>query len=65
MKRGVIAPSLIVSYSHDDEAVDRTVEAFHGAFGVYRKALEEGIEGYLESRPVQPVWRTFNEYRLG
>jgi glutamate-1-semialdehyde 2,1-aminomutase len=65
MKRGVIAPSLIVSYSHDDDAVDRTVEAFHGAFGVYRKALEEGIDEYLESRPVQPVWRTFNDYRLG
>jgi len=65
MKRGVIAPSLIISYSHDDEAVDRTVEAFHGAFGVYRKALEEGIDGFLESRPVQPVWRTFNEYSLG
>ena len=65
MKRGVIAPSLIISYSHDDEAVDRTVEAFHGAFGVYRKALEEGIDEYLESRPVQPVWRTFNDYRLG
>ena len=62
MKRGVIAPSLIVSYSHDDEAVDRTVEAFHGAFGVYRRALDEGIDGYLESRPVQPVWRTYNEY---
>jgi len=65
MKRGVIAPSLIVSYSHDDEAVDRTVEAFHGAFAVYRKALNEGVDGYLESRPVQPVWRTFNEYTLG
>lgn len=65
MKRGVIAPSLIISYSHDDDAVDRTVEAFHGAFGVYRKALEEGIDEYLESRPVQPVWRTFNDYRLG
>jgi glutamate-1-semialdehyde 2,1-aminomutase len=65
MKRGVIAPSVIISYSHDDEAVDRTVEAFHGAFGVYRKALEEGIDEYLECRPVQPVWRTFNDYRLG
>ncbi len=65
MKRGVIAPSLIISYSHDDDAVDRTVEAFHGAFGVYRKALEKGIDEYLECRPVQPVWRTFNDYRLG
>ena len=65
MKRGILAPSLIVSYSHDDEAVDRTVEAFHGAFGVYRRALDEGIDGYLESRPVQPVWRMYNEYSLG
>jgi glutamate-1-semialdehyde 2,1-aminomutase len=65
MKRGVIAPSLIVSYSHDDQTVDRTVEAFHGAFEVYRRALKEGVDGYLESRPVQPVWRTYNEYRIG
>jgi glutamate-1-semialdehyde 2,1-aminomutase len=65
MKRGVIAPSLIISYSHDDEAIDRTVQAFHGAFRVYRKALDEGIDVYLESRPVQAVWRTFNDYRLG
>jgi len=65
MKRGLIAPSVIISYSHDDEAVDRTVEAFHDAFKVYRKALTEGIDGYLESRPVQPVWRTHNNYRLG
>ena len=65
MKRGIIAPSLIISYSHDDEAVDRSVEAFHGALGVYRKAIDEGIDGYLESRPVQPVWREYNEYRIG
>ena len=41
------------------------LEAFHEAFKVYRKALTEGIDGYLESRPVQPVWRTHNDYRLG
>jgi glutamate-1-semialdehyde 2,1-aminomutase len=65
MKRGVIAPSLIVSYSHDDAAVDRTIEVFHEAFIVYRKALREGVDRYLESRPVQPVWRTYNNYSLG
>ena len=63
MKRGILAPSLIISYSHDDEALARTAEAFHGALGVYRKAIDEGIDGYLESRPVQPVWREYNEYR--
>ena len=32
MKRGILAPSLIVSYSHTDKDIDRTVEAFHEAF---------------------------------
>lgn len=60
MKQGILAPSLIVSYSHSDADIDRTIDAFHQAFGIYRKALEEGIEKYLIGRPVKPVWRRFN-----
>jgi len=60
MKRGILAPSLIVSYSHTDMDIDRTAEAFHEAFVIYRKALDEGIEKYLVGRPVQPVWRVYN-----
>lgn len=60
MKRGIIAPSLIVSYSHTEADIDKTVEAFHETFRIYRKALDEGIEKYLIGRPVKPVWRKFN-----
>ncbi len=60
MKRGILAPSLTVSYSHSDKDIDRTIEAFHEAFYIYRKALDEGIEKYLVGRPVKPVWRRFN-----
>lgn len=60
MKRGIMATSLVVSYSHTDADIDRTVEAFHEAFRIYRKALNEGIEKYLRGRPVKPVWRKFN-----
>lgn len=60
MKRGIIATSLVVSYSHTDADIDRTVEAFHEAFQIYRKALDEGIEKYLIGRPVKPIWRKFN-----
>ncbi|MGQ3684431.1 MAG: glutamate-1-semialdehyde 2,1-aminomutase [Candidatus Loosdrechtia sp.] len=60
MKRGVMAPSLIVSYSHTEADIDRTIEVFHEAFRIYRKALNEGIEKYLTGRPVKPVWRKFN-----
>jgi len=60
MKRGVMATSLIVSYSHTDEDIDRTVEAFNEAFRIYRKALDEGVEKYLIGRPIKTVWRKFN-----
>ncbi|MDR4506243.1 MAG: glutamate-1-semialdehyde 2,1-aminomutase [Candidatus Scalindua sp.] len=60
IKRGILAPSLVVSYSHTDADIDRTIEAFHEAFVIYQKALNEGIEKYLVGRPVKPVWRRFN-----
>jgi glutamate-1-semialdehyde 2,1-aminomutase len=60
MKRGIIAPSLVVSYSHTDRDIDRTVEAIDESLAIYRKALDEGIDKYLVGRPVQPVFRKFN-----
>jgi glutamate-1-semialdehyde 2,1-aminomutase len=60
MKRGILAPSLIISYSHTEQDIDKTVEAFHEAMQVYRKALDEGIQKYLIGRPVQPVFRQFH-----
>ena len=60
MKRGILASSLVVSYSHTEADIDRTVEAFHGALAVYRKALDEGLDRYLEGRPIKPVMRRLN-----
>ncbi len=57
IRRGVLAPSLVVSYSHSDVDIDQTIEAIDGALGVYREALEDGPETYLVGRPVQPVFR--------
>jgi len=60
IKRGLLMPSLVVSYSHTDEDIDRTVEAISEALQVYRKALDEGVEKYLVGQPVKPVIRKFN-----
>jgi glutamate-1-semialdehyde 2,1-aminomutase len=60
MRRGLLMPSTIVSYSHRDREVNETVEKVHEALVVYRKALDEGIDKYLEGRFVQPVWRKYN-----
>jgi glutamate-1-semialdehyde 2,1-aminomutase len=60
MKRGLLMPSTIISYSHQDEDIEETVSKVHDALGVYKKALNEGIEKYLEGRSVKPVWRKYN-----
>jgi glutamate-1-semialdehyde 2,1-aminomutase len=60
MKRGIIAPSLVVSYSHSDEDIDRTIGAIDESLAVYARALEGGVEHYLVGRPVSPVFRKYN-----
>jgi glutamate-1-semialdehyde 2,1-aminomutase len=60
IKRGLLMPSLVVSFSHGDADIDRTIEGIAEALEVYRKALEEGVDKYLEGRPVKPVFRRFN-----
>ena len=60
IRRGVIAPSFVVSFSHSDADIARTAEAVFEAHAVYRRALDEGIDRYLEGRPVKPVFRKNN-----
>ncbi|MBC6988798.1 glutamate-1-semialdehyde 2,1-aminomutase [Hymenobacter sp. BT491] len=60
LRRGLLLPSLIISYAHKPADVDLTVERIHEALGVYRRALTDGVEVYLEGRPVKPVYRTHN-----
>jgi glutamate-1-semialdehyde 2,1-aminomutase len=50
-RRGVLAPSLVVSYSHTDDDIDATIEAIDGALGVYAQALESGVDRFLIGRP--------------
>ncbi len=58
--RGILAPSLVVSYSHAESDIDRTVDAIHDALAVYRDGLEHGIDRVLRGRPVKPALRRFN-----
>jgi glutamate-1-semialdehyde 2,1-aminomutase len=55
IERGVIAPSFVVSYSHSDADIDRTVEAVDGALAVHARALEDSVERFLSGQPSRPV----------
>ena len=60
LKRGIIAPSFVVSAAHSDADIARTIDAVAEALVVYRQAIEAGVEKFLVGRPVQPVFRKFN-----
>ena len=60
VKRGLLAPNLVVSAAHDEAAIDRTAEIIAEILPTYRRALEDGVEHHLAGRPVKPVFRRFN-----
>jgi glutamate-1-semialdehyde 2,1-aminomutase len=58
---GVLAPNLIVSYSHDDDDIDYTVEAIRRAARVYAQALDAGTtDGLLIGPASKSVYRRYN-----
>ena len=61
IRRGILMPSLVVSYAHSDEDIARTIDAVDGALAVYRQALEGDIADFLVGRPSQVVFRRFNQ----
>jgi glutamate-1-semialdehyde 2,1-aminomutase len=60
IRGGIVAPSFVVSFSHADDDIDRTIEVVDRALGVYARALEDGVEKHLVGSPVEPVNRKYN-----
>ena len=60
VRRGLIAPNLVVSAAHTDADLDAAAATVGEALRVYRRALEDGVDRHLVGRPVRPVFRRFN-----
>ena len=60
IKRGIIAPNLVISYSHSESVIDQTIDILDQVMKVYLEALQNGVDQYLEGRSVQPVYRRRN-----
>jgi glutamate-1-semialdehyde aminotransferase len=59
LKRGILwAAYHAISYSHKDNEIGTTLEAFNDALKILKKAIRENnIEKSLEGKPVKPVFR--------
>jgi glutamate-1-semialdehyde 2,1-aminomutase len=60
VRSGVLMPWMALCYRHGEEELAFTEMAIDSAFSVYRHALDEGIEKYLEGPAIRPVFRKYN-----
>ena len=60
IQNGVIAPSLVISFSHSDEDVEATVSAVERTLPVYKQALEGNIHDFVVGPSIKPVYRARN-----
>jgi glutamate-1-semialdehyde 2,1-aminomutase len=60
VRNGVLMPWIALSYRHGAEELALTERALRQTLGVYARALNDGVEGYLEGPIIKPVFRRFN-----
>lgn len=60
LSKGVMMPYIAISYAHQQKELEITLDAVQHSLQVYKKALENGIEDYLHSKVIRPVFRKHN-----
>jgi glutamate-1-semialdehyde 2,1-aminomutase len=60
IRNGVLMPWIALSYRHGEEEFAITERATDQAFTIYHRALEEGVDKYLEGPVIKPVFRKHN-----
>lgn len=60
VKNGVIMPWISLSFAHGDKEMEYTLNAIRQSLVVYKKALDGGLDHYLEGRSIKPVFRKLN-----
>jgi glutamate-1-semialdehyde 2,1-aminomutase len=60
IRHGVLMPWIAISWRHGPAELEATERALEQAFGVYRRALDEGVEKFLEGPAIKPVFRKHN-----
>lgn len=56
----VLMPYIALAFSHGDSELNLTLDAARKALTIYSRALEDGIEPFLQSAVIKPVFRKYN-----
>jgi glutamate-1-semialdehyde 2,1-aminomutase len=57
IRRGILASSLVVNYSHRDADIDAAIDAIDGTLAVYRQAIDSDPSRFLIGAAPQPIYR--------
>nr|WP_294900896.1 glutamate-1-semialdehyde 2,1-aminomutase [uncultured Pedobacter sp.] len=60
IKNGVIMPYIAISFAHKEEELSKTLIAVENALEVVKSALKDGVDKYLNSPVIKPVFRKYN-----
>lgn len=60
VREGVLIPWIAVSLAHGDAELDATLSAARSALNVYARALDGGVERFLNGPALRPVFRRTN-----
>lgn len=60
IRNGVLMPWIALSYRHGDQELAATEHALDETFAVYRRALDEGVDKFLNGPAIKPVFRRYN-----
>ena len=57
---GVMMPYVAICQAHSEAVLEQTLESARRALNVYSQALNSGLDKYLKSKVVKPVFRKHN-----
>lgn len=60
IRNGVMMPWIALSWRHGKDELNMTEQALEKSFSVYKRALDEGVDKYLQSSAIKPVFRKYN-----
>lgn len=60
IKNNILMPWIALSYRHGDAELKKTEIALDSALKIYKKAVQEGAEKYLQGKSIRPVFRKLN-----
>ena len=66
IKRGILWSGFHnMSFSHSDEDIEYTLNAYREVLPVLKKAVDEkNVSGYLKGKPVEPVFRKTSDFNI-